>query len=122
MNSSTACVASWLRVGDVGAPFASTAAGRSSLYSLRRRWWMASLDGGARGSRRVGAPVVRHRCGVSIHFAAVEWIYSCATCWRTRSATTFCNQTVARYPRVARTADEEAVADLHRAPHAASFL
>jgi len=46
------------------------------------------------------------------------WICSCATCWRTRSATTCAIRRWPRYPRVGRTADEEAGRRSARAPHA----
>lgn len=106
------------REGDVGAPFALYRRQERDiiLYSLPpAEWWMSSLDAGcARDLLRVGAGIVRHRHGVSIHFSDgggmdlfMRDVLAHELGHHLR------NQTVARYPRVARTADEEAVADLH---------
>jgi hypothetical protein len=105
------------RVDDVGAPFAIYRREERDiiLYSLPPdEWWMTSLDGGcARDLRRVGATVVRHRHGVSIHFASMGMDLFLRDVLAHEIGHHVRNQTVARYPRVGRTADEEAVADLH---------
>jgi len=105
------------RVDDVGAPFALYRREERDiiLYSLPPgEWWMSSLDRQcARDLRRVGAVLVRHRHGVSIHFASGGMDAFMRDVLAHEVGHHVRNQTVARYPRVARTADEEAVADLH---------
>ncbi|MGZ3425395.1 MAG: hypothetical protein ACXVCV_02045 [Polyangia bacterium] len=105
------------RVEDVGAPFAMYRREERDiiLYSLPPdEWWMSSLNREcARDLRRVGANVVRHRHGVSIHFAAGGMDLFMRDVLAHEIGHHVRNQTVARYPRVGRTADEEAVADLH---------
>ena len=105
------------RTHDVGAPFAIYRREERDiiLYSLPPdEWWMSSLDGDcARDLRRAGATVVRHRHGVSIHFATSGMDLFLRDVLAHEIGHHVRNQTVARYPRVARTADEEAVADLH---------
>jgi hypothetical protein len=111
------------RVDDVGAPFALYRREERDiiLYSLPPdEWWMSSLDRQcARDLRRVGASIVRHRHGVSIHFGHFGHLGDGGMDVFLRDVLAHeighhvRNQTVARYPRVARTADEEAVADLH---------
>ena len=105
------------RVDDVGAPFALYRRQERDilLYSLPPdEWWMSSLDQAcARDLRRVGATLVRHRHGVSVHFADGGLDDFMRDVLAHELGHHVRNQTVARYPRVARTADEEAVADLH---------
>lgn len=105
------------REGDVGDPFA--------LYRREERdilvystpadeWWMSSLhDECARDLDRVGAGVIRHKHGVSIHFGDGAMQAFMRDVLAHEIGHHVRNTTVARYPRVARTADEEAVADLH---------
>jgi len=105
------------RVDDVGAPFALYRREERDiiLYSLPPgEWWMSSLDREcARDLKRVGATIVRHRHGVSIHFSDGGLDDFMRDVLAHEIGHHVRNQTVASYPRVARTADEEAVADLH---------
>lgn len=105
------------RVDDVGAPFALYRREERDilLYSLPpAEWWMSSLDKDcARELRRVGATLVRHRHGTSVHFTHGGMADFMRDVLAHELGHHLRNQTVARYPRVARTADEEAVADLH---------
>jgi len=104
------------RVDDVGDPFALYRREEQDilLYSLPPdEWWMSSLDRAcARELRRAGARIVRHRHGVSIHFAGGGMDLFMRDVLAHEIGHHVRNQ-VARYPRTARTADEEAVADLH---------
>jgi hypothetical protein len=105
------------RIDDVGAPFALYRREERDiiLYSLPPgEWWMSSLDRQCgRDLRRVGAVLVRHRHGISIHFASGGMDEFMRDVLAHEIGHHVRNQTVARYPRVARTVDEEAVADLH---------
>ena len=105
------------RVDDVGDPFALYRREERDIlvYSLPPgEWWMTSLDPAcARELRRAGAALVRHRHGVSIHFSDGGMDEFMRDVLAHEIGHHIRNQTVARYPRVARTADEEAVADLH---------
>jgi hypothetical protein len=105
------------RVDDVGAPFALYRREERDiiLFSLPPdEWWMSSLDRQcARELRRAGARLVRHRDGVSLHFTDGVIATFMLDVLAHEIGHHVRNQTVARYPRVARTADEEAVADLH---------
>lgn len=105
------------RVADVGDPFALYRREERDilLYSLPPgEWWMTSIDSGcAHELRRAGAAVLRHRHGVSIHFRDGGMDEFMRDVLAHEIGHHIRNQTVARYPRVARTADEEAVADLH---------
>ena len=105
------------RVDDVGDPFALYRREERDIlvYSLPPdEWWMSSLDPGcARELRRAGADIVRHKHGVSIHFADGGLDEFMRDVLAHELGHHLRNQTVARYPRVGRTADEEAVADLH---------
>jgi hypothetical protein len=105
------------RIEDVGDPFALYRREERDIliFSLPAdEWWMSSLDAEcARELKRAGAAILRHDHGVSIHFrnggmdAFVRDVLAHELGHHLR------NETVARYPRVGRTADEEAVADLH---------
>jgi len=105
------------RVADVGDPFALYRREERDIliYSLPPdEWWMTALDPAcARELRRAGAALVRHRHGVSIHFEDGNMRAFMRDVLAHEIGHHIRNQTVARYPRVARTADEEAVADLH---------
>ena len=105
------------REGDVGDPFA--------LYRREERdilvfsvppdpWWMSSLDEGcAADLRRAGATLLRHRHGTSIHFSDGAMRTFMRDVLAHEIGHHVRNTTRGRYPRVARTADEEAFADLH---------
>ena len=105
------------RVSDVGDPFALYRREERDIivYSVPPgEWWMSAIDRAcARELERVGARVVRHRHGVSIHVdeRAVHEFFRDVLAHELGHHVR--NHTVARYPRVARTVDEEAVADLH---------
>lgn len=105
------------RVDDVGDPFALYRREERDIlvYSLPPgEWWMTSIDPAcALELRRAGATIVRHRHGVSIHFSDGGMDEFMRDVLAHEIGHHIRNQTVARYPRVARTADEEAVADLH---------
>ena len=105
------------RTDDVGAPFALYRREERDilLYSLPPgEWWMSSIAADcARDLSRVGAGLVRHKHGVSIHFADGGMDEFMRDVLAHELGHHLRNQTVARYPNVARTADEEAVADLH---------
>ena len=105
------------RIDDVGAPFALYRREERDIlmYSLPPgEWWMSSIDPDcARDLQRIGAGLVRHKHGVSIHFAGGGMDEFMRDVLAHELGHHLRNQTVARYPRVARTADEEAVADLH---------
>jgi hypothetical protein len=87
------------------------------LYSLPAdEWWMDSiLPDIARSLRAAGAKVLRHRPGVSIHWTAgahlAAWLRDEVLAHEIGHHVR--NQYAARWPRAARTVDEEAVADLH---------
>src|SRR5262249_38599501 len=97
------------RVDDVGDPFALYRREEQDilLYSLPPdEWWMSSLD------RAGAAQLARHRHGVSIHFPRGGIDVFMRDVLAHEIGHHVRNQ-VARYPRTARTSDEEAVADLH---------
>ncbi|HXU71614.1 MAG TPA: hypothetical protein VN947_19910 [Polyangia bacterium] len=104
------------RVDDVGDPFALYRREERDilLYSLPPgEWWMSALDRAiARELRRAGARIVRHRHGVSVHFTDGDMALFMRDVLAHEIGHHVRNQ-IARYPRTARTADEEAVADLH---------
>jgi len=105
------------RTHDVGDPFAIYRREERDiiLYSLPPgEWWMSSLDADcARDLAQIGAGIVRHKHGVSIHFTDGGMDEFMRDVLAHELGHHLRNETVARYPRVARTADEEAVADLH---------
>jgi len=104
------------RVDDVGDPFALYRREERDilLYSLPPdEWWLPALDRElTRELREAGARTVRHRDGYSIHFDAggmdafLRHVLAHEIGHHVRNR-------IAPYPRTARTADEEAVADLH---------
>ncbi|HEY2743728.1 MAG TPA: hypothetical protein VGL86_03865 [Polyangia bacterium] len=104
------------RVEGVGDPFALYRREERDIliYSLPPdEWWMSSLDRAlARELRRAGARIVRHRHGVSVHFSGGDMTIFMRDVLAHEIGHHVRNQ-IARYPRTARTADEEAVADLH---------
>ncbi len=104
------------RTDEVGTPFAIYRREERDiiLYSLPPdEWWMSALDRDcARDLREAGARIVRHRLGVSIHFADGGMDTFMRHVLAHEIGHHVRNQ-IARYPRTARTADEEAVADLH---------
>lgn len=110
------CIELRARTDDVGAPFAIYRREERDiiLYSLPPdEWWMSSLTRDcARDLRQAGARIVRHELGVSVHFAAGGMDAFLRHVLAHEIGHHVRNQ-VARYPRTARTADEEAVADLH---------
>jgi hypothetical protein len=105
------------REGDVGAPFALYRREERDilLYSTPPdEWWMTSLDAGcAADLRRAGAGILRHKHGVSIHFSDGAMQTFMRDVLAHELGHHLRNIGRGRYPRVARTADEEAVADLH---------
>ena len=105
------------RIDDVGDPFALYRREERDilLYSLPAdEWWMSSLDPDcARDLERAGAELIEHAHGVSIHFRSGGMDAFLRDVLAHELGHHLRNETVARYPRVGRTADEEAVADLH---------
>ncbi|MDB4969608.1 MAG: hypothetical protein JWN44_5297 [Myxococcales bacterium] len=107
------------RVDGVGEPFAIYRREDRViiLYSLPPdEWWMGSiLPDIARSLRAAGATVLRHRPGVSIHWSSsaslAAWLRDEVLAHEVGHHVR--NQYAARWPRAARTVDEEAVADLH---------
>ena len=104
------------RTAEVGQPFAEYRRQERDilLYSLPPdEWWLAALDRElTRELREAGARIVRHRDGYSIHFEAggmdafLRHVLAHEIGHHVRNR-------IAPYPCTARTADEEAVADLH---------
>ncbi len=105
------------REGDVGHPFALYRREERDiiLYSTPPdEWWMTALDKGcAADLRRAGAGIVRHKHGVSIHFCDGAMQTFMRDVLAHELGHHLRNTTRGRYPRVGRTADEEAFADLH---------
>lgn len=105
------------REGDVGDPFALYRREERDIlvYSVPpHEWWMSSLDEGcAADLRRAGALLLRHRHGTSIHFSDGAMQTFMRDVLAHEIGHHVRNTTRGRYPRVARTADEEAFADLH---------
>jgi hypothetical protein len=105
------------RIDDVGAPFALYRREERDIliFSLPAdEWWMSSIDADcAHDLRRAGAGILHHAHGVSIHFRNGGMDEFMRDVLAHELGHHLRNETVARYPRVARTADEEAVADLH---------
>jgi len=105
------------RIDDVGNPFALYRREERDilLFSLPAdEWWMSTIDAEcARELRRAGATILRHDHGVSIHFRSGGMDAFMRDVLAHELGHHLRNETVARYPRVGRTADEEAVADLH---------
>jgi hypothetical protein len=105
------------REGDVGDPFALYRREERDilLYSTPPdEWWMTSLDRGcAADLKRAGAGIVRHKHGVSIHFSDDAMQSFMRDVLAHELGHHLRNIGRGRYPRVGRTADEEAFADLH---------